>query len=228
MIYSGVTSLLLILFVVTLLQACSSGSAATPSPSSSAAAPTPQGAPSPGSSAAASAATSAAASAATSPAASGRKTYTAPPPMTINTNQHYTATIDTEKGTIVMDLDPALAPQTVNNFVFLAKDGFYDGLLWHRVVPDFVVQGGDPQGTGAGGPGYKFNDELPPKGQYTAGCVAMANSGPNTNGSQFFICTADDTLKLSPLYNLFGYVKSGLDVAQKIAVGDHMRKVTIS
>ena len=147
--------------------------------------------------------------------------------MTIDTSRHYTATIDTEKGQIVLDLDPSLAPQTVNNFVFLANQHFYDGLKWHRVVPDFVIQGGDPQGTGAGGPGYKFPDE-PVKGKYTDGCVAMANAGPNTNGSQFFICIADDTQKLQPLYNLFGSVKSGLDVAKKITPADHMLKVTIS
>ena len=148
--------------------------------------------------------------------------------MTIDTSRHYTATIDTEKGKLVLDLDPSLAPRTVNNFVFLANQGFYDGLKWHRVVPGFVVQGGDPQGTGAGSAGYKFQDELPPKGQYTEGCVAMANSGPNTNGSQFFICTADDTRQLQPLYNLFGYVKTGLDVAKQITTSDHMLKVTIS
>ena len=147
--------------------------------------------------------------------------------MTIDTSRHYTATIDTEKGTIVLDLDPQLAPATVNNFVFLAQQGFYDGLKWHRVVPGFVIQGGGPTGTGGGGPGYKFNDE-PVKGQYTDGCVAMANSGPNTNGSQFFICTADDTKQLQPLYNLFGSVKSGLDVAKQITTADHMLKVTIS
>ena len=148
--------------------------------------------------------------------------------MSIETNRHYTATIDTEKGQIVLDLDPQLAPQTVNNFVFLAKQGFYDGLKWHRVAPGFVIQGGDPQGTGQGGPGYKFADELPPKGEYTEGCVAMANAGPNTNGSQFFICTVDDTKALKPLYNLFGYVKSGMDVAKKITTADHMTKVTVS
>lgn len=147
--------------------------------------------------------------------------------MTIDLNRHYTATIQTEKGNIVLDLDPSLAPVTVNNFVFLAQQGFYDGLRWHRVVPGFVIQGGDPQGTGAGGPGYKFNDE-PVKGKYTDGCVAMANSGPNTNGSQFFICIADDTQQLQPLYNLFGSVKSGLDVAKQITTADHMQKVTIS
>ncbi len=147
--------------------------------------------------------------------------------MTIDTTKTYTATMDTDKGTIVMSLDPAIAPITVNNFVSLAKDGFYDGLTFHRVVADFVIQGGDPQGNGGGGPGYKFQDE-PVKGAYTEGCVAMANSGPNTNGSQFFICNADDSTKLQPLYNLFGHVTQGMDVVKTIKVGDHIKKVTIS
>jgi cyclophilin family peptidyl-prolyl cis-trans isomerase len=146
--------------------------------------------------------------------------------MTIDASRHYTATIDTEKGKIVLDLDPNLAPNTVNNFVFLAQQGFYDGLKWHRVVPGFVIQGGDPLGTGAGGPGYKFADE-PVKGEYTEGCVAMANAGPNTNGSQFFICIADDR-SLPKQYNLFGHVTSGIDVAKQITTADHMLNVTIS
>ena len=103
----------------------------------------------------------------------------------------------------------------MNNFVFLANDHFYDGLKFHRVVAGFVIQGGDPLGTGSGGPGYKFNDE-PVLGEYTAGAVAMANSGPNTNGSQFFICTANDTTKLQKSYNLFGHVVQGMDVVLKI------------
>jgi len=123
-----------------------------------------------------------------SPTDAGKKSWTAPPPLTINTAHHYLATIATNKGNITLCLDPALAPNTVNNFVFLARNQFYNGVKFHRVVPDFVVQGGDPTGTGSGGPGYKFADE-PVKGEYTAGAVAMANSGGNTNGSQFFICT---------------------------------------
>jgi peptidylprolyl isomerase len=115
----------------------------------------------------------------------------------------------------VLELDPQYAPNTVNNFVYLADAQFYDGLLFHRVVPGFIVQTGDPQGKGTGGPGYKFNDEAV-KGSYTKGCVAMANSGANTNGSQFFICTADDTAKLQKSYNLFGRVVQGMDVVQKI------------
>jgi cyclophilin family peptidyl-prolyl cis-trans isomerase len=159
-----------------------------------------------------------------SPTMTGK--YSAPPPMTINIAHHYLVTMQTNKGTITLSLDPKLAPITVNNFVFLARDHFYDGLKFHRVVPDFVIQGGDPQGTGGGGPGYNFADE-PVMGEYTAGAVAMANSGPNTNGSQFFICTVDDRTKLAKSYNLFGYVTSGMDVVLKIAQGDTMTSVTV-
>ena len=128
----------------------------------------------------------------------------------------YRTTITTNRGTIVMDLDPQLAANTVNNFVGLARQGYYDGLTFHRVVPDFVIQGGCPEGTGTGGPGYKFRDE-PVRGEYTLGAVAMANAGPNTNGSQFFITIDDCTRKLTKDYNLFGYVVEGMDVAQATA-----------
>jgi cyclophilin family peptidyl-prolyl cis-trans isomerase len=127
----------------------------------------------------------------------------------------YCAGINTNRGLIVAELDPNLAPKTVNNFVFLAQNHFYDGLTFHRVISGFMAQGGDPTGTGSGGPGYSFADE-PVKGDYTAGAIAMANSGPNTNGSQFFIVTADQTGKLPKSYNLFGHVVKGLDVAQKL------------
>ncbi|GAC1480298.1 MAG: hypothetical protein PVSMB9_04850 [Candidatus Dormibacteria bacterium] len=157
---------------------------------------------------------------------SGKRSFPAPPAIVINTTHHYLVTMKTSKGDITLCLDPQLAPQTVNNFVFLTRNGFYNGLTFHRVVADFVIQGGDPQGTGSGGPGYKFADE-PVKGQYTAGALAMANSGPNTNGSQFFICTVDDTAKLQKLYNLFGYVQSGMDVVLKIKQGDTMTSVTV-
>jgi cyclophilin family peptidyl-prolyl cis-trans isomerase len=160
------------------------------------------------------------------PGDAGKHTYPAPPALTINTAHKYLATIITNKGTITLCLDPTLAPNTVNNFVFLARNYFYNGLKWHRVVAGFVIQGGDPLGTGSGGPGYKFNDE-PVLGQYTVGAVAMANSGANTNGSQFFICTVDDTKALAKSYNLFGYVASGMDVVLKIAVGDVMTSVAV-
>ena len=142
-------------------------------------------------------------------------TYKAAPPNVIDTSKYYCAGINTNRGLIVLELDPQYAPNTVNNFVYLADAQFYDGMVFHRVVPGFIIQTGDPTGTGTGGPGYKFNDE-PVKGNYTQGCVAMANSGPNTNGSQFFICTANDTAKLQKSYNLFGRVVVGMDVAQKI------------
>ena len=141
-------------------------------------------------------------------------TYKQAPTMTIDTKKVYCAGINTNRGLIVLELDPQLAPNTVNNFVFLAQHHFYDGMVFHRVVPGFVIQTGDPTATGAGGPGYKFNDE-PVKGSYTKGCVAMANSGANTNGSQFFICTGNDT-SLPKSYNLFGHVVQGIDVASKI------------
>jgi len=145
----------------------------------------------------------------------------------IDPSRRYQATISTERGDIVIDLDPVRAPITVNNFVFLAREGFYDGLTFHRVVNDFVIQGGCPEGSGRGGPGYRFDDE-PVVGEYEAGAVAMANSGPNTNGSQFFICTVDDRRKLAKNYNLFGQVVSGMDVVTSIGQGDVMRTVRIS
>ena len=136
-------------------------------------------------------------------------------------------TISTAQGDIVMDLDPGLAPVTVHHVVVNARNGFYTGLTFHRVVPEFVIQGGDPEGTGRGGPGYKFEDE-PVKGEYTLGAVAMANAGPDTNGSQFFICIDDCRQKLAPSYNLFGYVIDGIDVAKSITQGDVMKSVSVS
>ena len=151
----------------------------------------------------------------------------APPAHEIDENATYEVTIATDKGDIVMELDPQLAPTTVNNFVALARQGFYDNLTFHRVVPEFVIQGGDPEGSGRGGPGYRFADE-PVRGEYTLGAVAMANAGPDTNGSQFFICIDDCQDKLQPLYNLFGHVTSGIEVAQAIQVGDKMHTVTVT
>ena len=148
-----------------------------------------------------------------------------PEPQT-SSDKSYRSTITTDRGPIVMDLDPQLAPNTVNNFVGLARDGYYDGLTFHRVVPEFVIQGGCPEGSGRGGPGYKFADE-PVQGEYTLGAVAMANSGKNTNGSQFFVCIDDCTRKLTKDYNLFGYVVEGMDVAQATQVGDVMQTVVV-
>jgi len=145
---------------------------------------------------------------------STRPTFTAPPPMRIDPAKRYTTTIDTTCGRIVIALDARAAPQTVNNFVTLARAGFYDGLTWHRVVKDFVVQGGDPGGTGAGGPGYAFPDELNPSGRYTIGTVAMANAGPDTNGSQFFVVVGTAAAGLPPNYTIFGAVTQGIEVAQ--------------
>ncbi|HUI48897.1 MAG TPA: peptidylprolyl isomerase [Acidimicrobiia bacterium] len=149
-----------------------------------------------------------------------------PPEAQTDSEKIYRVTITTNRGPIVMDLDPQLAPNTVNNFVGLARQGYYDSLTFHRVVPEFVVQGGCPEGSGRGGPGYRFADE-PVKAEYTLGAVAMANAGPDTNGSQFFICIDDCTRKLTPNYNLFGYVVDGMDVAQATEVGDVMEKIEI-
>ena len=141
--------------------------------------------------------------------------YQTAPPNVIDNKKFYCAGINTNRGLIVLELDPQYAPNTVNNFVYLADAHFYDGLVFHRVVPGFVIQTGDPQGKGTGGPGYKFNDEVV-RGNYTKGCVAMANSGANSNGSQFFICTTNDTAQLQKSYNLFGRVVQGMDVVLKI------------
>jgi peptidyl-prolyl cis-trans isomerase B (cyclophilin B) len=150
-----------------------------------------------------------------------------PPAHQIDDSALYQVDIATDRGTIVLELDPQLAPNTVNNFVSLARDGFYDGLTFHRVVPEFVIQGGCPEGTGRGGPGYRFADE-PVQGEYTLGAVAMANAGPDTNGSQFFVCIDDCTRKLDKAYNLFGYVTEGLEVTKQIQPGDVMRSVTVT
>lgn len=151
----------------------------------------------------------------------------APYDMQIDVDATYEVTIATDKGDIVAELDPKLAPKTVNEFVCKTEAGFYDGLTFHRVVPDFVIQGGDPEGTGRGGPGYKFADE-PVQDEYRLGALAMANAGPNTNGSQFFICIDDCQRKLDKLYNLFGYVTQGIEIAQSIAVGDRMNSVSVT
>ena len=158
------------------------------------------------------------------PAADGssprRQHFDAAPPMVIDPERRYTATMVTSKGTIVIELDPLAAPKTVNNFVFLSRWHYYDGVIFHRVIPGFVVQGGDPEGTGRGGPGYRFADELPKPGRYQVGSVAMANAGRNTNGSQFFIVSGPDGAGLPPQYSLFGTVVKGGEVVAAIdAVG---------
>lgn len=149
------------------------------------------------------------------------KQYSAPPKMTIDTAKNYTATFDTSRGTIVCELFTKHAPKTVNNFVFLARDGFYDGVTFHRVIKGFMAQGGDPTGTGTGGPGYQFNDEqsalnLKHEG---AGTLSMANAGRNTNGSQFFI-TFGPTPHLNGKHAVFGKVISGIDVVNSLRERD--------
>jgi len=147
--------------------------------------------------------------------------------MSINQAGKYTATFDTSKGKVVCELFPKDAPKTVNNFVFLAKEGFYDGTVFHRVIADFMVQGGDPTGSGRGGPGYRFDDET--KGnpnKHKVGSLSMANAGPNTNGSQFFI-THVVTDWLDGKHTVFGHVTSGQDVVNKIQQGDQLKSVTI-
>lgn len=141
--------------------------------------------------------------------------YDSAPDLTIDLNKSYGAILHTNHGDITIQFDAPAAPQTVNNFVFLARDGYYDGVIFHRVVPGFVVQGGDPTGTGRGGPGYKFRDELEGDGGYSRGTVAMANAGPNTNGSQFFICLAD--VGLPHAYTIFGKVTDGMEAVDAIA-----------
>src|SRR5450631_3617478 len=145
-----------------------------------------------------------------------RQKFSSAPPMIIDTAKNYGASMVTSKGTLEIVLDALAAPTTVNSFVFLARWHYYDGIVFHRVIPGFVLQGGDPTGTGSGGPGYKFADELPKAGRYELGSLAMANAGPNTNGSQFFIISGASGVRLPPQYSLFGKVVSGLDVVAEI------------
>lgn len=154
------------------------------------------------------------------PAADGSSPKTqrfdGPPPMIIDRDKRYTAEMVTTKGSITIALDPIAAPKAVNNFVFLARWHYYDGIVFHRIIPGFMLQGGDPEGTGRGGPGYRFEDELPAPGRYQVGSLAMANAGPDTNGSQFFIVSGPDGVGLAPNYSLFGAVVKGLDVVAAI------------
>ena len=154
------------------------------------------------------------------PAADGSSPKTqrfdGPPPMVIDPAKRYTAEMVTSKGTLTIALDPIAAPKTVNNFVFLARWHYYDGIVFHRIIPGFMLQGGDPEGSGRGGPGYRFDDELQAPGRYEIGSLAMANAGPHTNGSQFFIVSGPDGTSLPPSYSLFGAVVQGLDVVKAI------------
>jgi len=153
--------------------------------------------------------------------------YSKPFDMQIDPAKSYTATIETNRGVIVLQLHAAQTPRTVNNFVSLARDGYYDGVTFHRVIPDFMIQGGDPTGTGRGGPGYTFKDEFDPKLKHDKpGALSMANAGPGTNGSQFFI-THVPTPWLDGKHTVFGQVTTGQDVVDKIEQGDVMLSVTI-
>ena len=136
------------------------------------------------------------------------------PELAIDPAKRYTGTLETSKGSFEVEFYPDGAPKTVNNFVFLARWHYYDGIIFHRIIKGFVCQGGDPEGTGRGGPGYRFEDELPKPGRYEIGSMAMANAGPNTNGSQFFLISGNDGARLPPQYSLFGKVVSGLDIVE--------------
>jgi cyclophilin family peptidyl-prolyl cis-trans isomerase len=142
--------------------------------------------------------------------------WSSPPPLTIDGSKQYTATLQTTAGDVTVELLVGDAPMTVNNFVFLARQGYYEGTPFHRVIRGFMIQGGDPTGTGTGGPGYRFDDE-PVRRAYEPGIVAMANAGPNTNGSQFFIVHGDNGRSLPPNYTIFGRVTGGMDVVDAIA-----------
>ena len=156
------------------------------------------------------------------PAADGsspkRQRFDGPPPMCIDPTRTYGATMVTSKGTMTLHLDAAGAPNTVNNFVFLSRYHYYDGVGFHRIIPGFMLQGGDPEGTGRGGPGYKFEDEFPPGAPECdrPGLLAMANAGPNTNGSQFFVTVAA-TPWLTGKHTIFGEVTEGMDVVNQIS-----------
>ncbi|MBK7203296.1 peptidylprolyl isomerase [Candidatus Amarolinea dominans] len=156
------------------------------------------------------------------------KQWSTPPAMKIDVKKNYTATIVTNRGTIEVALSAQYAPKTVNNFVFLARDGFYDGVSFHRVISNFMIQGGDPTGSGSGGPGYRFEDET--RGnplKHETGVISMANAGPNTNGSQFFI-THSPQPHLNGMHTVFGKVVKGMDVVNAIRQGDVMSSVTIT
>jgi peptidyl-prolyl cis-trans isomerase B (cyclophilin B) len=155
------------------------------------------------------------------------KQWNTPPEMVIDIKKNYEVHMKTNRGEIVIELAPQYAPKTVNNFVFLIREGFYDGVTFHRVIPDFVIQGGDPTGTGMGGPGYKFEDETfdnPLK--HETGVLSMANAGPNTNGSQFFI-THSPQPHLNGKHTVFGKVTSSMDIVNAIRGGDVMEEVTV-
>jgi cyclophilin family peptidyl-prolyl cis-trans isomerase len=145
-----------------------------------------------------------------------KRRFDGPPPMCIDLSKRYTAQMRTTKGDVTFALDAIGAPRTVNNFVVLARYHYFDDVAFHRIIPGFVVQGGDPTGSGSGGPGYRFEDELPAPGRYELGSLAMANAGPDTNGSQFFIISGPQGTQLPPAYSLFGKAVAGLDVVAEL------------
>lgn len=154
-------------------------------------------------------------------------TWNSPPDMQIDTDAVYRATIETEKGDIEVDLFPEHAPKTVNNFVFLSEEGFYDGLTFHRVIDGFMIQGGDPTGTGRGGPGYQFEDEVDDNPlSHEVGALSMANAGPNTNGSQFFITRAPQP-HLDGKHTVFGTVVEGQDAVDAMDTGDTIHSIAV-
>jgi peptidyl-prolyl cis-trans isomerase B (cyclophilin B) len=156
------------------------------------------------------------------------KQYASYPAMVIDLDKTYTVTITTNRGVITLQLDALSAPKTVNNFVFLAKDNFYDGIVFHRVIPDFMIQTGDPEGTGRGGPGYRFGDETTGNpNSHERGVISMANAAPGTNGSQFFI-THVPCAWLNGKHTVFGKVTSGLDIVDSIKQGDVMQTVVVT
>ncbi|MCX5853381.1 MAG: peptidylprolyl isomerase [Deltaproteobacteria bacterium] len=156
------------------------------------------------------------------------KQWDSPPEMQIDPQKVYRCTLETNRGTMELELCPQYAPRTVNNFIFLVQEGFYDGVIFHRVIDDFVIQGGDPTGTGRGGPGYRFEDELAGNPLiHERGAISMANSGPNTNGSQFFIAHSPQP-HLNGKHTVFGKVVKGLDVVDAIQQGDRMERVWVS
>ncbi len=157
-----------------------------------------------------------------------KKQWNSPPAMQIDQQKIYRITMETSQGAIEIELYPLHAPTTVNNFIFLAREGFYDGVIFHRVIPDFVIQGGDPTGTGRGGPGYQFEDECAGNPLiHERGVISMANAGPNTNGSQFFIAHSPQP-HLNGKHTVFGKVVKGLEVVDTIKRGDKMERLTVS
>lgn len=212
----GIVGIVVLIAIIVLIahQVSGGGAAATPTAVPTAAPAT--GGPSPSAAEAAASTSDCAPFLKAGNGKTGAKSWSQPPSQVIQTSKHYQVKLYTTDGVVTADILPKLAPVTANNFIFLACNGFYDGLDFHRTIPDFMIQGGDPKGDGTGGPGYSFNDEKVAR-PYTVGSLAMANSGPNTNGSQFFIIQGSQGVALQPNYNLFGQVTKGQNVVDAIA-----------